>query len=158
MDPVIFSRTDCVFHGGAKCQKYREIAEKNGGINKEGKKKGRRGGGKVKPRNLFPVKREQCGLSLVDISGSRAFSPAKFTDVWKISNSRESKTFLRQILYDGWRGGKKKEKKKIRSGRYRAWSKSLHENWKPREAIRKFVSLLYNAQSWCRVHTSRMEE
>lgn len=45
------------------------------------KKKGRRGGGKVKPRNLFPVKREQCGLSLVDISGSRAFSPTKFTDV-----------------------------------------------------------------------------
>lgn len=110
MDPVIFSRTDCVFHGGAKCQKYREIAEKNGGINKEGKKKGRRGGGKVKPRNLFPVKREQCGLSL-DISGSRAFSPAKFTDVWKISNSRESKTFLRQILYDGGRGGKKKREK-----------------------------------------------
>lgn len=112
MDPVIFSRTDCVFHGGAKCQKYREIAEKNGGINKEGKKKGRRGGGKVKPRNLFPVKREQCGLSLVDISGSRAFSPAKFTDVWKISNSRESKTFLRQILYDGRRGGKKKKRKR----------------------------------------------
>lgn len=112
MDPVIFSRTDCVFHGGAKCQKYREIAEKNGGINKEGKKKGRRGGGKVKPRNLFPVKREQCGLSLVDISGSRAFSPAKFTDVWKISNSRESKTFLRQILYDGGRGKKKKKRKR----------------------------------------------
>lgn len=51
MDPVIFSRTDCTFHGGAKCQKYREIVEKNG-RNKQRKKKkkawGRRGGGKVK--------------------------------------------------------------------------------------------------------------
>lgn len=38
MDPVIFSRTDCTFHGGAKCQKYREIVEKNG-RNKQRKKK-----------------------------------------------------------------------------------------------------------------------
>lgn len=46
MDPVIFSRTDCVFHGGAKCQKYREIAEKNGGINKEEKKREGEGEGR----------------------------------------------------------------------------------------------------------------
>lgn len=49
MDPVIFSRTDCTFHGGAKCQKYREIVEKNG-RNKQRKKKKKLGKGEGEGR------------------------------------------------------------------------------------------------------------
>ena len=56
MNPVIFSRTDCTFHGGAKCQKYREIVEKNG-RNKQRKKKKKR---KEKKRGRERKKQEIC--------------------------------------------------------------------------------------------------
>lgn len=101
---------------GAKCQKYREIVEKNGEINKKKKhgsytKKEERER-EVKPRNLFPVKREQCGLSLVDISGSRAFSLWQSLPMFEKFRTRANpKLSYVRILYDE-EGGEKKKKKR----------------------------------------------